>query len=453
MDYFVTRNKRSASSGTQPPASRPRIIEATERNITAIPIEVNIQQSDEDRDHSRENMFDDVPQDVIIMEHDTDDIKITVSDDTQEGRIIFTSTHSASTSASAADIAGNRLNSSNRLVKEVEGPMDISRNPADGPIQPSLSQYPRTMQSRVPRSFQGAWFSSYSWLEYSVGSDAAFCFACRHFPPPEHSTQDSVFTTVGYKNWKKATYSDGGFISHVKSDIHVIAMTSWADYKTMAKKGTSVAQMVSEAYVRQVAENRLYIKCLGEVLLLTAIQDIAERRHCEEKGSHNRGNFLETLHLLARYNPVIASKLTDLPGNAKYYSPQLQNEMIETLADMVRQKIIKEVKTSGEFAIMVDETKDICKSEQMSLVVRYFYKGEIKESFLQFESAQNLDAASLSAKILSSLDRFQLDYKEHLVGQGYDRAAVMSGKNSGVSTRITEQARFSYYMYTAMPIG
>jgi len=55
MDYFVTRNKRSASSGTQPPASRPRIIEETEseRNITAIPIEVNIQQSDEDRDHLR----------------------------------------------------------------------------------------------------------------------------------------------------------------------------------------------------------------------------------------------------------------------------------------------------------------------------------------------------------------------------------------------------------------
>ena len=52
-------------------------------------------------------MFDDVPQDLIIMEHDTDDIKITVSDDTQEGRIIFTPTHSASTSASASDIAGN----------------------------------------------------------------------------------------------------------------------------------------------------------------------------------------------------------------------------------------------------------------------------------------------------------------------------------------------------------
>ena len=195
------------------------------------------------------------------------------------------------------------------------------------------------------------------------------------------------------------------------------------------------------------ADNRLYIQSLGEVLLLTATQDIAQRGHREDKGSHNKGNFLETLHLLARYNPVIASKLADLPGNAKYYSPQLQNEMIETLADMVRQKIIKEVQASGDFAIMVDETKDVRKLEQLFLVVRYFYKGEVKESILQFESAQNLDAASLSEQILSALDRFQLDYREHLVGQGYDGAAVMSGKHSGVSTRITEKARFSYYIH------
>jgi hypothetical protein len=440
MDHFVTRNKRSASSqpsGTQPPASRPRNIESTD--VTDTNVAVEVEQSDEHRDHGRDNVFDDLPQDVIIIEHDADDINVPA--DTNQGRVGVTA--SATTSASVADSDTDI----DRPVKQVEGPLDISRSPAVGPTQPTLSQYPRTVQSRVPRSFQGAWFSSYPWLEYSVESDAAFCFACRHFPQASHNTQESVFTTVGYKNWKKATYSDGGFISHVKSDIHVVAMTSWADYKVMAKKGTSVAQMVSDSYLRQVAENRLYIQSLGEVLLLTATQDIAQRGHREDKGSHNKGNFLETLHLLARYNTVIASKLTDLPGNAKYYSPQLQNEMIETLTDMVRQKIIKEVKAGGEFAIMVDETKDVRKLEQLSLVIRYFYKGEIKESFLQFESVQNLDAASLSAKILSALDRFQLDYREHLVGQGYDGAAVMSGKHSGVSTRITEQARFSHYIH------
>ena len=436
MDHFVTRNKRSASFGF-PAASRRRSMESTDTNVT-----VEDEQSAEHRDHDRDNMFDDLPEDVIITEREDDMnmmMHMNASGDTEGVRVGVTSSANASLDDNAEDI--------DRPFIQVQGPTDISKNPADGPTQPTLSHYPRTVQSGVPRSFQGAWFSSYSWLEYSAQSDAAFCFACRHFPPPSPSTQESVFTTIGYKNWKKATYRDGGFISHVKSDIHVVAMASWADFKIMAKRGTSVAQMVSDSYLRQVADNRLYIQSLGEVLLLTATQDIAQRGHREDKGSHNKGNFLETLHLLARYNPVIASKLTDSPGNAKYYSPPLQNEMIETLADMVRQKIIKEVQASGDFAIMVDETKDVRKMEQLSLVVRYFYKGEIKESFLQFESAQNLDAASLSEQILSALDRFQLDYREHLVGQGYDGAAVVSGKHSGVSTRITEKARFSYYIH------
>jgi len=34
-------------------------------------------------------MFDDVPQDVIVMEHDTDDIKITVFDDTNHKTVEY----------------------------------------------------------------------------------------------------------------------------------------------------------------------------------------------------------------------------------------------------------------------------------------------------------------------------------------------------------------------------
>jgi Domain of unknown function (DUF4371)/hAT family C-terminal dimerisation region len=205
--------------------------------------------------------------------------------------------------------------------------------------------------------------------------------------------------------------------------------------------------MVNEAYLKQVAENRQYIGALGEILLLTATQDIAQRGHRETPGSHNIGNFLEILHLVGRYNPAIATKLKDLPQDAKYCSPMLQNEMIETLADMVRQEIITEVKESGEFSIMADETKDVRKLEQLSLVLRYYHSGEIHESFLQFESAEKLDAASLTEKILTTLEKHGLDYREHLVGQCYDGASVMSGKNNGVAKRIKELARFAFYIH------
>jgi Asp-tRNA(Asn)/Glu-tRNA(Gln) amidotransferase B subunit len=94
-------------------------------------------------------------------------------------------------------------------------------------------------------------------------------------------------------------YSDGGFVSHIKSDGHSIAMTAWTDFISMTRKGTSIAQMVSEAYLKQVAENRLYIQSLGEILLLIETQDIAQRRHREDQSSQNKGNFIKILNLVA----------------------------------------------------------------------------------------------------------------------------------------------------------
>ena len=45
------------------------------------------------------------------------------------------------------------------------------------------------------------------------------------------------------------------------------------------------------------------------------------------------------------------------------------------------------------------------------------------------------------------LERYGLNYKNNLVGQAYDGAAVMSGKHSGVQARIREQAKFAFYIH------
>ena len=48
-----------------------------------------------------------------------------------------------------------------------------------------------------------------------------------------------------------------------------------------------------------------------------------------------------------------------------------------TLADMVREQIVEEVKTRGQFALIVDETKDVSKTERISFVLRYFYNESV----------------------------------------------------------------------------
>ena len=249
-----------------------------------------------------------------------------------------------------------------------------------------------------------------------------------------------------------------GFTAHANSACHKQAWLAWVDYKKMKQLDTSVLQMASDAYKKEVQENREYIKTLADVLLLTAKQNIAQRGHREqakhlkqddEDGVHsgNRGNFLEILTLIAKNNPVIARRLVEIPQNAKYTSPKIQNEIINVLAEMVRKDIVDNIKESGEFALMVDETKDVSKTEQLSFVIRYYSDGTVKESFIMFKAAEHLDAKHLSETIISCLEGLGLNYKEKLVGQGYDGAAVMSGKHKGVATLIQQDAPYAHYVH------
>ncbi|KAK7880157.1 hypothetical protein WMY93_033180, partial [Mugilogobius chulae] len=117
------------------------------------------------------------------------------------------------------------------------------------------------------------------------------------------------------------------------------------------------------------------------------------------------------------------------------------------MAEMVRLSIINEVKESEVFSILADETKDVKKKEQMSFVLRYYYRGAVKESFLHFESTESLDAASLADKIIQMLEKYGLEYRENLVGQAYDGASVMSGRNTGVQARVKEVAKQAFYIH------
>ncbi len=55
--------------------------------------------------------------------------------------------------------------------------------------------------------------------------------------------------------------------------------------------------------------------------------------------SSNHGNFMELLHWSATSDPVVKSVLEDSAGNANYLSHDIQNELINIMANHVRGKI------------------------------------------------------------------------------------------------------------------
>lgn len=149
---------------------------------------------------------------------------------------------------------------------------------------------------------------------------------------------------------------------------------------------------------------------------------------------------------IAKHDPLIKKRMSAY-GNSKYTSSGIQNEILECFAEMVQTEIIKEVKVSEVFSVIADETKDLGKKEQVSLVLRYYYNGTVHESFLNFQQAESLDAAGLSSMIIKCLEKYGLEYRTNLVGQGYDGAAVMSGRHSGVSKRIQDEAKYAFYVH------
>ena len=58
------------------------------------------------------------------------------------------------------------------------------------------------------QSFNSSCFNMYTWLEYSITKDGAFCYGCCFFSTGVHSSEE-CFITTDYRNWKHTTGKSG----------------------------------------------------------------------------------------------------------------------------------------------------------------------------------------------------------------------------------------------------
>lgn len=333
--------------------------------------------------------------------------------------------------------------------KAVSGPGDISRSPDDGPKQPGLKE-----KSHFPKShgrrFIPEWYKKFPWIEYSACEDKVYCFTCRHFSMIDRNTM-RPFVSEGFSQWKKCTGEspkNNKLSKHKNSQFHLDSATRYKAYMDSKLSGKTVTSLLNDSHRQFVKRNRDYIKIVADTLRLTAVQNIAQRGHRESNTNpdENKGNFLEILNFLKNYSEILQERLDEGPQNAKYTHHSVQNAILEILSDIILDEITEEVKEAEYFALLVDETKDLSKKEQLSFVLRYVYDCEIYEEFIGFRVAEDLTAEGLSDAIQDEMKRIGVNI-QHLVGQGYDGAAVMSGKCSGVQARIRSIVPQALYVH------
>jgi hypothetical protein len=177
------------------------------------------------------------------------------------------------------------------------------------------------------------------------------------------------------------------------------------------------------------------------------VQSCAFRGHDETAQSRNGGNFLEMLKLIAEFNPDIAAViLENSPKCSKYISPKIQKEILGIYAKKVREHIRHEIGDS-KFSILVDETCDASKREQMAVVFRFVDKdGVLQERFFQLIHVRNTKSLTLKGELCALLSKHAFDI-QNLRGQGYDGASNMKGEFNGLQALLLKECPYAYYVH------
>jgi hypothetical protein len=120
-------------------------------------------------------------------------------------------------------------------VRTAPGHKDISQTIDEGPTQPKLKYYPKTIygtgrSSRV-RSFQVGWFDQFKWLKYSQLEDAVYCLPCRNFSFKLKTDYENIFKSTGYINWKNALSNNKRLYRHDNSEDHKQNVITLINYK------------------------------------------------------------------------------------------------------------------------------------------------------------------------------------------------------------------------------
>ena len=173
-----------------------------------------------------------------------------------------------------------------------------------------------------------------------------------------------------------------------------------------------------------------------------------------DEPNENDGNFRAALRLRLRAgDTVLREHLTTSGANAKYLSPNIQNQIINICGSLIGKKIVCEVHESVPFTILADESADVSAHEQLSISARYINIRNdnipiIYEKFLGFVTVTDLTGEGIANSIESFCISSGLDLKR-MVGLGLDGASSMSGKYKGVQARIREKYPMVHYTHCA----
>ncbi|KAG8558188.1 hypothetical protein GDO81_016897 [Engystomops pustulosus] len=330
--------------------------------------------------------------------------------------------------------------------------MDMNRNLRDflvlhGPQQVKRFRYPKDGSKRsfdrkhYNRELPNKEITERQWLMYSASKDAVYCFCCKIFPP---RFIVAALCSTGTSDWRNLVRN---LATHEKTDYHERAFQKWKDLETRLRMNLTIEDQNKVVIEAETLHWQNVLKRLIVLVRTLAVQNLAFRGTSNKLFEKNNGNFLKFVEAISEFDEVMEKhvrRVTNHETHNHYLGSGIQNEMIQLLAQQVRQKILAQLHFAKYYSVILDCTPDISHREQMTLMVRFVRLQEsdttevtIKEHFLSFIEMESTTGGEMTSVLLQHLEKLGIDFKD-MRGQGYDNGANMKGKISGVQTRVRE---------------
>ena len=190
--------------------------------------------------------------------------------------------------------------------------------------------------------------------------------------------------------FRKLTGKDGYLTTHLARSYHEDAVMQIKALKlaSSSKKAKNIKEKLNAQLAKQIIRNREILSAIIYEIETYGRLNIPLRGHrdsgpinvCVDREHINymQGNLRCLLQKAAIRDNILRERLMNGPKNASYLSPEIHNNLIICIVNVLLRHISNEIRAAKYYAITADETTDIHKNHQMAITFRYMLMTNMK---------------------------------------------------------------------------